>query len=648
VGITRFPIYFFCDEAVHAVSGMWLLRDGWRDHTGTFLPPYFINSDKYNLGLSVYIHLLTAWTFGKSVLVARATSAIISVAGVLCLALLLKFAYRIRGWWLAPLVLGAIPAWFLHSRTAFEVILSASFYAGFIMYYVLYRTRDVRYAYPALLAGAATFYSYTNGQGVMFVTAVLLFLSDIRYHLKVPARHLWGIIALGLVLAVPYARFMMIHPDANSWHLWHLRSYWTTDLPLPQKLNTFLATYLHGLDPRYWFLHHEEDIVRHRMYGMAYIPLVFAPLVAAGLVRCLIRFRESSYRIVPIAFLATPFSAALIDIDVNRVLTIVVPVTICVCLAGDWLLSALRSERARAIALGLAALLLATGSIMMLTVALRDGGTWYRNYGMYGMQWGASQLYGAIREELARTPGIRIYVSPSWANNGDVFEEFFLTPQEMSRVEIRHVDYYLIRRQELDPRDIQIFSPEEFRKAREDGRLLLEEPLRVIRAPDGTDAFVFVRMRYAAGADAAFAREREERARLRDAQVRVSGMDMTISHSMLGMGEIRDVVDGDTRTLIRGFEANPFVMEFRFPQSRAINALNLELGTMERFTVTLSATDSAGGIRKTVRAFEGLPPDPRVSIESPVTESITGLRLEIYQMHGLDTAEIHVREVEIE
>ncbi|KPV48511.1 hypothetical protein SE17_37670, partial [Kouleothrix aurantiaca] len=79
IGLVHFPIYFFSDEAVNPLLAEQLLRNGFRDASGTWLPPYFKNDDRWTLSLSVYAQLLGVALFGKSVLVTRATSALISM-----------------------------------------------------------------------------------------------------------------------------------------------------------------------------------------------------------------------------------------------------------------------------------------------------------------------------------------------------------------------------------------------------------------------------------------------------------------------------------------------------------------------------------------------------------------------------------------
>jgi hypothetical protein len=186
IGLDRFPIYFFSDEAIQQTLAEQLIRNHFRDSAGILLPTYLLNDDKWSNSLSVYAQVLGVALFGKSVLVARATSVIISMLGALAVTLTLKLIFDNRFWWAGTLVMAALPAWFLHSRTAFETVMMVSFYACFICAYLLYRYRSPRYLAPALIFGAATFYSYTNGQGVMLVSGVLLLCSDLRYHRYTP------------------------------------------------------------------------------------------------------------------------------------------------------------------------------------------------------------------------------------------------------------------------------------------------------------------------------------------------------------------------------------------------------------------------------------------------------------------------------
>ena len=169
-----------------------------------------------------------------------------SVLGALAVALILKLVFRSRYWWAGALLVAVVPAWFLHSRTGFETVMMSSFFACFLLCYLLYRTRSPRYLFAAILFGAATFYTYSNGQMIMAAAAVLLAISDIRYHLKQ-----WRTVLLGLlliaVLAVPVLRFRTTQPESMTTHLRAIDSYWFRDMPVVQKVEQFAKKYTYGL-----------------------------------------------------------------------------------------------------------------------------------------------------------------------------------------------------------------------------------------------------------------------------------------------------------------------------------------------------------------------------------------------------------------
>jgi hypothetical protein len=69
IGLADYPIYFFSDEAIQTLHAADLIRDGFQDEEGTFLPTYFKNGPFYNLSLSVYLQVLPYLLFGKSVFI---------------------------------------------------------------------------------------------------------------------------------------------------------------------------------------------------------------------------------------------------------------------------------------------------------------------------------------------------------------------------------------------------------------------------------------------------------------------------------------------------------------------------------------------------------------------------------------------------
>ena len=197
IQIDKFPIYFFCDEAIQTMSAFDLIRNGFKDPAGNFLPAYFQNGGQYNLGLSVYLQMIPA-LLQRSVAITRGFAALITLVFPISLAFALKDIFKFRQWWLAPLVVSAIPAWFLHSRTAFETALGASMFALFLYFYLKYRLQNRKFLYLSLIFGALAFYAYTPMQMVMLVSGVLLLVIDFRYHWQDKATFLRAVAALGI------------------------------------------------------------------------------------------------------------------------------------------------------------------------------------------------------------------------------------------------------------------------------------------------------------------------------------------------------------------------------------------------------------------------------------------------------------------
>jgi len=646
IRITEFPIYFFCDEALQANLAHDLVASGGRDQFGTLFPPYFLNDQRWDLSLSVYLHALPVSLLGKSISVTRGTEAAVNLLAPLALALALKQVFRARLWWSAPLVMAVIPTWFLHSRTAFQPAMTATFYACFLAAYLLYRLRSPRWIFAALLFGAATFYSYTAGQGLMLVTGLLLLICDWRYHFSHRKGGIAAALALALLLAVPYVRYRALHPNVVRDQLRVLQSYWVSPIPLGGKLGIFGKNYLRGFDPGYWFAPDRHDLVRHRMKGLEFLPVALLPFCLVGLAVCLRRWRSPAHRAVLIAPLGVPFSAAAASIGIMRVLSMVVPFTLFVCLGLEEVFARVRRRVPDAVFAGAAAAILGVWSLLLLRAALVEGPTWYRDYGLYGMQYGSPQVFSAIRDELARSPETQLLLSPTWSNNPNAFFHYFLTEPEKRRVSFGNLDPWMQSKQDIDPRLLFVLTAVEHDVAQSSGKFVIEPPARVIRYPDGTPGFYFVRLRYSDDIDDRIAADLEARRRLEEGSIELEGETVRVRHSRLDLGELEHGFDGARQTYFRGAEANPFVMEFEFRQARRLSGVVLDIGSME-FRLRIELTPAGGGKLAVFSGdFRGLPPDPHLDFAFPgAPRSVERVRLELTNIHTGEVANVHVREV---
>ena len=105
----------------------------------------------------------------------------------------------------------------------------------------------------------------------------------------------------------------------------------------------------------------------------------------------------------------------------------------------DWL--AQRRRLSLATGAGILAAVLVVGNFAMLRDALVNGPTWSTNYGLNGMQFGASQVFPAADDFAHQYPGTTVYISPNWTFQGDVLLRFFLP--DSAPVRIGTADAYL-------------------------------------------------------------------------------------------------------------------------------------------------------------------------------------------------------------
>ncbi len=648
-GLTEFPIFFFSDEAIQANAAESLFAHRFHDpYDGMFLPPYLLNHQRWAMSLNVYLLVLPIVLLGKSILVTRGTFVIVSLLGAAAASGALR-VMESKAWWSPPLLLAAMPVDFLHSRIAFET--TPACFAGFLCAYLLYRLRSPRYVFLAILFGAATFYSYTAGQGIMLVLSVLLLAVDFRYHVRAFRREpglLAGAILLLALTAVPILREMRRHPHSTREQLVLLHSYWINPIPLTEKLGLFLANYQEAFHPAAWFRPTDRELIRHRMKGMSYVPPLFAPFLLLGIGSALARWRRSpGHRVILLSPLGVPFAAAVDHLQILRVLPMVVPIALLCALGLSEILARLRRPAAVSLLSAACALGLASSAAWITRAATTRGLTWYSDYGLYGMQYGASQVFAAIRVELDRFPSTRVHLTSSWANNPDPFLDFFLGSPQRSRVSVGDINAYRLYRVPLTDDDLFVMTEDEYRIACTDPKFAPRLPVRTIAYPDGRIGFYFVRLCYSENADAFFAAELEARRQPVEEEVVISGKTVLIRHSVLDMGGVDVLFNGQLDDTLRGLEANPLLLELQFPTPWAMSRVDLTIGKMA-CEIRLEVTPAKGApvvLRKTVQHPPG-DTTQRFDLPSAPIRAVK-LRIEIHDLSEDDPAHIEVRELSL-
>ncbi|KAA3645398.1 MAG: hypothetical protein DWQ07_13090 [Chloroflexi bacterium] len=646
IGLSGYPIYFFTDEAIQTNLASDFLENNFRSREDEFFPTYFQNVTYYNLSVSVYAQVLPTLFLGKSVFVNRAVSVLVGLLAPISIGLILRNHFKIRYWWAGVLIIALIPAWFLHSRTAFETSMFVGIYAAFIYYYLRYRQEDPKHLYAALALGSLAYYTYSPGRFVVVLTGFLLLLSDLRYHWE---NRPVGLRGLGLLVlfVLPQLRFMQAHPDATFGQLRLLASYWAFDIPLLEKLGLYAQEYVFGMNPGYWFFRNSHDLTRHQMGNLAHILPIMLPFAIVGLIIALRHIRQPIYRVLLITWLVAPSGAALADIGITRALVYVFPASLLITLGLNALLVWLEKRREMGNAVQYAVFaLLAVGNFSLLATALTNGPTWESNYGLGGMQYGGRQVYAAVQEYAEQNPDMRIVISPIWANGTDILGNFFIPQDASIAYSLASIDSYLNSyRPEVEEDTLLVMTPEEYDKASNSGKFSDIEVEQTLPYPDGKNGFYFMRVQYVDDIEAILEAERLDRQELVESEVNFQDEAVLVKHSLLDMGNAGLWFDEDEFSVARTLEANPLVMEFFLPQTQEISGITVITGSSLVDVNLLLFEDPEGD--PVVINFEGRGDvqDPSVTHDFETT-SANFVRLEIRDLTQGEIGNVHLWEVE--
>ena len=645
-GLQSFPIFFLVDEAIPSVHARFLVEHGFRDEFGQRFPTYFLNGWSFNRGVDVYLHVLPYLAFGHSVFATRATQVVIALSAMFALGLLLRDFLGLSFWWAGVLLLSVQPAWFLHTRIAFEVVIGVSFWLWALYFYLRYRAGRRWELLAAIAFGALAFYSYNALQPGLAVTVLLLGILDFSYHRR-HGRVLLAGAALAVVLSLPYLRFVHSHPGEVSSRLQDLGSYWVNPgLSLLQKLSRFGQLYAGSFSPLYWFRADlPGELIRHRMKGYAHLFPALFPFVAVGLFLCLRRFRSAPHRTVLVALVAAPVGGALVGVGVTRAMMLVVLASVLAAVAIDLVLrSASRrippTVLAAAVFVGLAAV---QGA--MVADALSHGSTGFREYGFYGMQYGSRQVYGAALRWRRTSPGTKVYISPDWANGTDDLLLFF-APDDPGIV-MRNIDYYAVAERPLSRSDLLVMTATEFERTLRDPKFVLIRVEERIPFPDGSPGFVFARFEYSPRIAEILAGERRERLRPVEDDVPVAGETLHVAHSAFDIGSAGLLFDGDLGTLVRTRQVNPAVITVVFPAPRALRTVRVTAGAMAAELKIWITAESGRSELEFDRTYEDRGIDSILEAVFPLpVPKVKAARIELRDVHRDDRGEVHVKEIE--
>jgi hypothetical protein len=129
-------------------------------------------------------------------------------------------------------------------------------------------------------------------------------------------------------------------------------------------------------------------------------------------------------------------------------------------------------------------------------------------------------------------------------------------------------------------------------------------------------------------------------------ELNLAGDAIRVSHSPLDIGQPQDAFDRDLETLMRGREANPFVLDFEFSEPQPVRGLIMDFGRMD-FILRVQVYDNGESSPVIYEEdYRSQPPIPHVDlnfVNGP--EQVRRITIEIEQLNPPDEVHIHIREV---
>ncbi|HTX79152.1 MAG TPA: hypothetical protein VMC62_05765, partial [Longilinea sp.] len=547
--------------------------------------------------------------------------------------------------WVGAFLLVATPSWFMYSRMALETPVFTALYAGFIYYYLLYRLQNPRYLYPALVIGALAFYAYFPGQVVIVVTGVLLLLIDAPYHWQHRKTTLIGL-ALLLILVVPLVRFWNTQPAQYVNRLSIYSSFLASNQSILGKIGTYLLNWLYGLSPLFWLNPAPQFSVWWVMKGYSPIAWYLAPFWVWGLVVAIRNWRKPEMRVMLAAYLAGPTGAALVSIVITRVLVTIIPLMMIITLGFSDVMERLQKRFTAVSEKWMAPLLvglLVISTIGMTADALIHAPTWYTDFGINGLQWGAREVFSTALDLNKAYPDQIIRISGGWDWQPDILERFFV-PDELP-IQLGNADAFMAGYKPEISNTIFILIPQDYQNAAASDKFSSVDVIKTIPAPDGTTAFYVVRLTYIPNAQAEFEAEREEQIQLVSDIVSVNDQQLTIWHTRLDADLIANLFDGNPNTYAHTVGINPLVLDWALPSPQTVSGIQVRMGS-EHAVLTLTVTDVDGSqVTKEVEATDtGVNKDVTITLDAPVT-SASHIHFELNDVDATPDSDVHLWEV---
>jgi hypothetical protein len=174
-------------------------------------------------------------------------------------------------------------------------------------------------------------------------------------------------------------------------------------------------------------------------------------------------------------------------------------------------------------------------------------------------------------------------------------------------------------------------------------------PAQLYASPQGRPAFYAASIGSDSPADSVSAPQAGVEP-LETQMVEIDGQTANVAFSRLDIGEIVNIFDQNSDSLIRGAKANPLVLELELAQPRSMSAISLTLASMPHVLIKVELLRDDGETVNFEREFVNLEGIPEVDLPLPDGPAeVRRLRIEIHDLapESYEEPHIHVRDVQL-
>jgi len=351
------------------------------------------------------------------------------------------------------------------------------------------------------------------------------------------------------------------------------------------------------------------------------------PFLLLGILLAFIHIRKPAHRLALVALLACPIPASVAAIGMPRMLWMSVPLAILSAIGLsaiiEWGEKRLKTSSVWPAWALFAALTFL--SAYMLRDGLVNGPLWFPDYTLYGMQYGARQVFeDTVRPALEKDPNLKFIVSPSWANGTEKFVSFFIPEGMQSRVTMgQPTDHDYLDNLSIFTSDILFISTaNEYNKLFQEPVLFKDvNVIQIIPYPNGEPGFYVISLTPVDNINEIVAAQHQlNRTPVEDTML-FNNETIRVVHSPLGSGNMENVFDNNPDSLATSLEANPFVINLFPLRPIDTHSVFIKTGSAHDYTITIRLY-APGASEPVIYTFtnkdlpgKDLPPNPEFSME---------------------------------